>query len=154
DGVYRLSQPLTFGPADSGTGGHNVVWAATPGAHPVISGADRITGWTRVGGTSTWVAQAPTGLQTRQLYVNGTRAARAHGSLPVTVHQTATGYTASAATLAGWRNPSGASPELEFVYTGGLGAWTEPRCPVGSLSGTTITMAQPCWDNSTRRACC
>src|SRR5262245_18038589 len=91
EGVYRLSQPLTFGPADSGIGGHNVVCAATPGVHPVISGADRITGWTRVGGTSTWVAQAPTGLQTRQLYVNGTRAARAHGSLPVTVHQTATG---------------------------------------------------------------
>ena len=33
----------------------------------------------------------------------------------------------------------------------GLGQWTEPRCPVASISGTTITMAQPCWDNSTKR---
>lgn len=55
----------------------------------------------------------------------------------------------------GWGTP-------EFVYTGGepywslstggLGAWTEPRCPVASISGTTITMAEPCWDNSTERA--
>ena len=26
--------------------------------------------------------------------------------------------------MAGWRNPSGAKPQLEFVYRGGLGAWT------------------------------
>src|SRR2546423_116809 len=51
-------------------------------------------------------------------------------------------------------------PAAEFVYTGGdglwstwygLGPWTEARCPVGGISGTTITMAQPCWDNSTKR---
>src|SRR5581483_10255131 len=29
--------------------------------------------------------------------------------------------------------------------------WTEPRCPIHSISGTAITMAQPCWDNSTKR---
>ncbi|HEY0808263.1 MAG TPA: right-handed parallel beta-helix repeat-containing protein, partial [Pseudonocardiaceae bacterium] len=39
----------------------------------------------------------------------------------------------------------------EFVYRGGLGKWTEPRCPVASITSTTITMAQPCWDNSTKR---
>src|SRR5438093_910798 len=33
----------------------------------------------------------------------------------------------------------------------GAGPWTEARCPVASISGTTITMAQPCWDNSTKR---
>jgi hypothetical protein len=50
---------------------------------------------------------------------------------------------------------------MEFVYTGGntiwseheegIGSWTEPRCPIQSINGTTITMAQPCWDNSTKR---
>ena len=54
--------------------------------------------------------------------------------------------------MAGWRNPSGAKPQLEFVYRGGLGAWTEPRCPVASFSGAAVVMAQPCWTNSTTRA--
>ena len=50
---------------------------------------------------------------------------------------------------------------MEFVYTGGntiwnapsegLGSWTQPRCPIASIDGTQITMAQPCWDNSTKR---
>src|SRR2546430_768411 len=82
-------------------------------------------------------APAPSGLDnTRQLYVNGVRAQRASGTVPVTLTKTATGYTASAPTLAGWRNPS----DLEFVYTAGealwnvvrdgLGQWTEPRCPI------------------------
>jgi hypothetical protein len=37
------------------------------------------------------------------------------------------------------------------VYTGGLGGWTEPRCPVAAISPTTITMAQPCWTNTNAR---
>jgi hypothetical protein len=155
DGTYRLSQPLTLNASDSGTNGHNVIWQAVSGAHPVVSGAARITGWSQYNTSKNiWVAQAPQGIKSRQLYVNGTRTQRAHGSLPVTLHQTSTGYTASAATMAGWKNPSGTTPQIEFVYTGGLGAWTEPRCPVGSMSGTTITMAQPCWNNSTKRLCC
>lgn len=155
DGIYRLSQPLSLNAADSGTNGHNVIWQAATGARPVISGAVKLTGWSQFDATKNiWVAQAPTGLKTRQLYVNGSRAQVAHGASPVTLKQTSTGYTASAATLAGWKNPSGTAPQLEFVYAGGLGAWTEPRCPVGSLSGTTVTMAQPCWDNSTKRLCC
>src|SRR5438552_12926931 len=39
DGFYRLSAPLQFGSADSGTGGHNVVWTADTGARPVLAGA-------------------------------------------------------------------------------------------------------------------
>src|SRR5262249_51788398 len=34
DGTYRLTAPLRFGPADSGRGGHRVIWTAAPGAHP------------------------------------------------------------------------------------------------------------------------
>jgi hypothetical protein len=155
NGIYRLSQPLSLGAADSGTNGFNVVWSAAPNARPVLSGATQITGWSQYNASKNiWVAQAPSGLNTRQLYVNGTRAARAQGALPVTLKQTSTGYTASASTMAGWKNPSGATPQIEFVYTGGLGAWTQPRCPVGSISATTITMAQPCWNNSTMRLCC
>jgi hypothetical protein len=151
-GYYRLSRPLTLTVADSGTNGHTVIWSAASGARPVIAGSTRLTGWTKVGSTNVWVAQAPKGLRTRQLYVAGARAQRATGKLPVSLTKTSTGYTASASTMAGWRDPSGqAPPEVEFVYPGGLGVWTEPRCPVASMSGKTVTMAQPCWRNSNSR---
>jgi hypothetical protein len=158
-GTYRLSQPLALDQQDSGTNGHNIIYTAVSGQQPIISGGVQITGW-KVSNSSKniWSAPAPSVLKnTRQLYVNGVRAHRTSGRLPVTLTQTSTGYTASAATMASWRNPG----DIEFVYTGGqslwsegsygLGAWTEPRCPVASISGTTITMAQPCWDNSTKR---
>jgi hypothetical protein len=154
DGFYRMGSPLTLAAADSGTNGHNVVWTADAGARPVLAGSAQITGWARMSANSPiWVAQAPSGLQTRQLYVNGVRAARANGPLPnALTGQDSTGYSGGGSTLASWRNPSGASPQLEFVYRGGLGAWTEPRCPVASFSGAAVTMAQPCWTNSTARA--
>jgi hypothetical protein len=157
DGFYRLSGPLALTAADSGTGGHNVVWTADSSARPVLAGSVQVTGWTKLSSSSpVWVAQAPSGLSTRQVYVNGVRADRAHGALPASLTgQSSTGYTGGASTMAGWRNPSGAKPALEFVYRGGLGAWTEPRCPVASISsGGAVTMAQPCWENSTNRACC
>ena len=158
-GTYPLTSPLTLDAKDSGTGGHNVIYAASPGQQPIISGGVPVTGWKLVdAGKNLWSASAPAGLKnTRQLYVNGVRALRTQGRLPVKLTETATGYTASSDVMASWRNPS----DIEFVYTGGnelwserssgLGAWTEPRCPIASVSGTTITMAQPCWDNSTKR---
>jgi Fibronectin type III domain/NPCBM-associated, NEW3 domain of alpha-galactosidase len=157
-GTYRLAQPLALDAQDSGTDGHTVAWTAAPGARPVFSGAVQITGWQRTSpGSAVWSAPVPAGLATRQLYVDGVRAQRARGPVPVTLTSTSTGYTASAPTMASWRNPG----QIELVFTGGdgywglrtggLGGWTEPRCPVASISGTTITMAQPCWDNSTRR---
>ncbi len=156
DGFYRLTSPLALGTADSGTNGHNVVWTADTGAQPVLAGSIQVIGWQQMSaGSPIWVAQAPAGLKTRQLYVNGKRAARAHGSLPNSLTgQNSTGYSGGGTTMAGWRNPSGAKPQLEFLYRGGLGAWTEPRCPVAGFSGDAVTMAQPCWNNSTNRACC
>ncbi|OLB74859.1 MAG: hypothetical protein AUI14_22405 [Actinobacteria bacterium 13_2_20CM_2_71_6] len=157
-GTYRLTHTLELDARDSGTNGHRVIWAGLPFARPVLSGGVPITGWHPTGPDSkVWSAPAPPGLATRQLYVDGVRAQRAAGPVPVTLTSTPTGYVASAPTMADWRNPN----QLEFVYTGGdgywglrtggLGGWTEPRCPIAGISATTITMAQPCWDNSTRR---
>jgi hypothetical protein len=148
-GVYRLSAPLSLTAQDSGTNGHQVVWAAAPGARPVISGGVKVTGWTRTDtGRNIWSAPVPAGTTTRQVYVNGGRAQRATGALPVSVKQTDTGYTTSSGDpMAKWHNRG----QVEFVYRGGLGAWTEPRCGVATITSTTITMDQPCWDNSTRR---
>jgi Right handed beta helix region len=143
DGYYRLTKPLTLDPSDSGTNGHNVIWTAAAGARPVVIGSAQITGWSQVanaGASSIWSAQGPKGIRTRQLYIDGHRATRATGPVP------------SAATLATWKDPSGNfPPSVEFVYKGGSGGWTEPRCPVASATSTTITMAQPCWDNSNLR---
>jgi fibronectin type III domain protein/parallel beta helix pectate lyase-like protein/glycosyl hydrolase family 141 len=156
-GVFRLSQPLTLTAADSGSNGHRVIWQGSDATE--LSGGRRVAGWHSVPGRpGLFAAPAPAGLDnTRQLYVNGVREQRAQGTVPVTLTATATGYTAAAPTMAGWRNPD----DIEFVYTAGealwnrprdgLGQWTEPRCPIASISDTTITMAQPCWDNSTKR---
>jgi hypothetical protein len=158
-GTYRLVQPLELTPENSGKNGHNLIFRTRPGERPVLSGGIQISGWKKVNGAKNiWAAAVPpTVSATRQLYVDGVRATRTRARLPVDVAMTATGYTASDAAMATWKHPS----ELEFVYTGGnalwsepsvgLGSWTEPRCPVAGIEGTTITMAQPCWDNSTQR---
>jgi hypothetical protein len=153
-GTYRLAKPLNLTERDSGTS-----FVAMKAAHPVMSGAVQVTGWKLTDPKrNLWQAPAPAALvNSRQLYVDGIRAQRARGPVPVALDMTSAGYTASDATMTHWKNIS----DLEFVYTGGnaiwnlpsegLGSWTQPRCPIASIHGTVITMAQPCWDNSTKR---
>ncbi|HEV3311046.1 MAG TPA: right-handed parallel beta-helix repeat-containing protein, partial [Chloroflexota bacterium] len=147
-GTYRLPQTLTFTSRDSGTNAHNVIWTAFGSAMPVISGAVRITGW-KLSNPSMdmWAAAVPKGFSTRQVYVDGVRAVLDSGLPPTTFRRTPTGYIASTPIMSGWRNPR----EIDFVYATQLGKMTDPMCPVAAMKGTTITMAQPCWDNSTRR---
>jgi len=159
-GTYRLTQPMELEPQDSGENGHNLVFMAEPGQHPVVSGAVRIRGWKRFDAAKNiWAAPLRSEIgNSRQLYIDGVRATRTRGRVPVELTMTATGYTAADATMASWKHAS----DLEFVYTGGnsvwsemgegLGSWTEPRCPVAKIEGAAITMAEPCWDNSTERA--
>jgi hypothetical protein len=148
-GTYRLTAPLQLDARDSGTGGFTVTWTAASGARPVLSGGVPVTGWTRVDAAKNlWSAPVPAGLNTRQLYVNGVRATRARGAAPVALTWTPTGYTASGPAMSTWRNKG----DIEFVYQGGLGAWTEIRCSVGRIAADgTVTMGQPCWDNSNQR---
>ena len=79
-GVYRLAAPLRFGPADSGTKEHAVVYAAVPGQRVVVSGGRAVTGWKQSEGKlwTTTVPEAKAGRwHFRQLFVNGRRARRA-----------------------------------------------------------------------------
>jgi hypothetical protein len=102
--------------------GFEVIWQAAPGAKPILSGGEQVTGWRLADqARGMWAAAAPAGLQTRQLYVDGTRAPIAQGAPPVALTQTSGGFTAASNSYASWRNPSG----LEFVFTGGNGAWTQ-----------------------------
>jgi hypothetical protein len=135
--------PFALTAADSGSNGHDVVYKAAPGAAPVVSGGMQITGWHLVPGTTaTWEAAIPAGFDTRQLYLDGTSLPLSQGLPSGEYLQTSTGYTTTA-DVAGLTDPS----NLALVFTGGNGAWTQTFCNVASISGSTITMAQPCWRN-------
>ncbi|MBM9509379.1 Ig-like domain-containing protein [Actinacidiphila acididurans] len=157
DGTYRLGSTWTFGAADSGTPGHPVVWEAAPGAHPVISGATRVNGWQEVGHSGVWSAHVPHGSATRQLYVDGKEAPIAQAT-PAALHfsgnwsGSATGYDLSGDPTAKAWFASLTPAELarvEFDYPAGNGAWTDSKCGVASMSGSTLAMDQPCWRNVT-----
>lgn len=78
DGRYLLSQPLELDPRDGGTMASPTLYAALPGAHPVISGGVPVRRWkeARVGGRVVWQADV-SGIKgvggIRQLWVNGSR---------------------------------------------------------------------------------
>src|ERR1700678_994496 len=80
DGVYRLTTPLTLSPVDSGES-----FAGMPGAQPVVGGGVAVTGWKLVDAKrNLWRAPVPAGLvNSRQMYVDGRRAQRAQGRVPV-----------------------------------------------------------------------
>ncbi|EMD23762.1 right-handed parallel beta-helix repeat-containing protein [Amycolatopsis azurea] len=153
-GVHHLAQPLAFDDlqGDSGMNGHRVIYQpdgyGTPEQAKVeLSGGREITGWS-AGGDDVWTA--PIGdLAPRRLTVEGrpaTRAASGAG-LPSSVTKTDTGYVTDSVEPQSWPDPSG----LEFVDPG-VYPWSEARIAVASISGdassTTITMAQPAFDNA------
>jgi len=125
---------------DSGTGGHNVIYEAYPGQIPIISGGQTVTGWSLYNSTlNIYRANVGTGVNSRQLYVNGVRAVRARGQLnPGGFTVTSSGFTTTNSAMASWGNPS----NIELVQRDG---WKQFRCPVSSISGNTITMQTPCW---------
>ena len=76
-GVHRLSKPLELTGADSGRNGHTVTWQPMAGATPEVSGGTPVTGWTlQDSANNIWVASVPTGVDSRQLYVDGALAPR------------------------------------------------------------------------------
>jgi hypothetical protein len=147
DGVYRLSAPLRLTAADSGTNGHAVIWQAAPSAHPVISGARQISGWSLAdSGKNIWQANVGSGVDTRQLYVNGTAATRARTQV------NRSDFTASAS---GLRFTNSALNYLNSlanqsrVELEAINSWTDRYSPVQSISNNLLTMQQPAWNNNT-----
>ncbi|MEV6012355.1 hypothetical protein AB0M29_36825 [Streptomyces sp. NPDC051976] len=169
DGMYRLSSGLEFGTADSGSSGHPVVWRAAPGAHPVVSGGYRATGWAPVAGTSLMSAKVPAGTLTRQVYINGADIPVAQASpsslgwklssWDSTGFQVSDQYTASALlNMASGLNSTQVG-EIQFEWSPMAETdWASAQCPVdgivaGSNPGTaTVKMAQPCWNNLTNKS--
>ncbi len=146
-GTYALSAPLTFTSADSGANGYTVFWQAAPGALPVISGGQRVTGWTQVdAGQNIWRAAAGTGFDSRQLYVNGRIATRARTQVNrADFTMTTSGMTFSSSALSYLNNVAAEDRvELESVNS-----FTDRYVPVQSISNNVITMEQPAWNNNT-----
>ncbi|MFJ2089403.1 right-handed parallel beta-helix repeat-containing protein [Streptomyces sp. NPDC087901] len=138
DGTYRLGEPLKLGAADSG-----VTWTAAPGARPVLSGGQDITGW-RQNTDGTWSAGVPAGVTPRQLFVDGKRATPARGEAcaAATCDATRTGMTGATATgIDRWQRPTDAEAVIRV-------RWRNYHCRIAGVSGDTMTFAQPCWTNS------
>jgi alpha-galactosidase-like protein len=148
-GTYHVPGGLALGPADSGSNGHQVVWQAAPGQHPVISGADKITGFTEYDKTKDiWrapvsAAAAQDGGQ--QLFVDGQRAqlAQSAGS-PAGVQVTSTGFSTTDSSYASFTNQS----QIEVVDNSD---WKHESCPVQSITkapggGSDINVLPSCWD--------
>jgi len=137
-GTYPLARTLAFGPEDSGTNGHDIVYKAFEGETLILSGGKPVTGWTQDG--ARWKAKTDIP-NFRQLYVNGVRATRARGNAPpgIALHGS-DGYKLPRADLADWRNQE----DIEFCY---LVTWTHSRCKVKSIAkegdGAIVTMLQP-----------
>ncbi|RYD67360.1 MAG: right-handed parallel beta-helix repeat-containing protein [Sphingomonadales bacterium] len=147
DGTYRLTAPLVFRRADGGLNGKRVEWRAADGAKPVISSGIEVTGFTSYDADRRiYVAATPKGLDTRQIWVNGTVAERPWIELKSSdVKFGPTGFEIT--------NPKYdyiaklARPDrLELEATG---FFTDRYSPVKAIDGMRVTMHQPAWDNNT-----
>jgi hypothetical protein len=145
-GVHRLSAPLEFTSADSGRNGHTVTWQAMPGATPLVSGGQPVTGWTlQDASQNVWVATVPRGVDSRQLYVDGAIAPRASMAISRNdVQITATGLTIRNSAL----NFLATLPQQNRIEVESQNSFTDRFAPVDHVNGTTITMQQPAWNNN------
>jgi hypothetical protein len=145
-GVYRLSAPLVFGAADSGGNGYNVIWQGAAGASVVLSGGQQVTGWSlHDAANNIYAAAVPAGADSRQLYVDGAAAPRAAiGISRSDVKFTYTGMSIVNSAL----NYLAGLPQQNRIEVESQNSFTDRYAPVQSISGTTITMAQPAWNNN------
>ncbi|MEU4833726.1 lectin [Streptosporangium sp. NPDC023615] len=72
-GTYPVGGTIDFTPADSGTNGHRVIYAAYQNETPILSGGVQVTGWTQHSG-NIWKAPLNRANKLRALYVNDKRA--------------------------------------------------------------------------------
>jgi hypothetical protein len=89
------------------------------------------------------VTDLPAGIMPRQFYANGQRAIRARSNYGQVVDlnytRVSNGYTQIVP-------ESFSHPELMEAVT--VTQWKMMRCPVAGLSGNTLVMQNPCWDNA------
>ena len=75
-GSYQMTEPVDFGPGDSGSAAAPVSYEAAAGARPVLTCGRAVVGW-KAGADGVWTAAVPAAWHFEQLWVNGQRATRA-----------------------------------------------------------------------------
>jgi hypothetical protein len=145
-GTYRLTQPWKLTGADSGRNGHTVTWRAMPGQSPVVSGGRQVTGWSlKDAANNIYAADVPKGADSRQLYVDGALAPRAS----ITISRSDVKVTPDGMTIV---NPAlnhlATLPQQNRIEVESQNSFTDRYAPVQSISGTTVTMQQPAWNNN------
>ncbi len=147
DGTYALDRPLVFKAADGGRNGHHVEWRAADGAHPIVSGGSAVTGFRlHDEARRIWVADVPKGRDARQLWVDDALAERPWIEIKASdVAFTNTGFTIVNPDLA-YLGSIARPDRLEVEATG---FFTDRYSPVKAITGRTVTMQQPAWDNNT-----
>jgi hypothetical protein len=145
-GKYQLTQPLTFTSADADQNGHTISYAGAAAQATVMSGSAPVTGWTLQNQSGNiWVASVGTGVNTRQLYVNGADAPRAAISVPRSDFTfTSTGLTITNSSL----NYLAGLTDQNQIEVESVDSFTDRYATVSSISGSTITMQQPGWANN------
>lgn len=151
DGTYRLEAPIQLTAADSGSNGFTVRWMAADGAHPILSGSSRVTGWTLVDPVKgIYAAQVPDGSATRNLYVNGASAQRARTKF---ARPESSAFTTSGLTMTSQMEflRGLTAQQLTDVEIRGLNSFTDRYSRVDSIGedGATLLMNQPAWVNNT-----
>lgn len=146
-GTYALTAPLQFDAGDSGSINAPVTYQAAPGnASPVIiSGGIPVTGFTcsNLNICTAAVPDLPAHVLPRQFYVNDQRAIRARSNYGQSVN---INYLRVAAGYDQFIPEPLTHPELVEAVT--VTQWKMMRCPVASMSGTSLIMANPCWNNA------
>ncbi len=153
-GTYELSEPLVFGPADSGTGQHAITYGASAGEKVVVSGGRTIRDWKR-GQDEVWTANVP-GVKKgtwsfRALFVEGRRAVRARSpnldaepncrqlkGVEFLNDQSRYALTLPPGLLGAWRNPA----DVEVMISGN---WAINRKRVKSIDAkkNVVELAPP-----------
>jgi hypothetical protein len=153
-GTYELNQTLLFDQNDSGNSSlFKVIYQSYPGEKAVISGGRKISGWIPAPEKSgVWKTNIGTGLQTRQLYVNGIRAIRARSDSSLnlssaTINSNINGFDFPNNPMATWQNQS----QIEVVSTA---IWKQFRCPIQNMTANSIAIQQPCFNNTQNHTNC
>lgn len=143
DGTYFLSEPLNFTSADSGCGGHPVVWK-TSGSNAIISGGTKVTGWTLNDTTGIYSASVPPGIQSRNLYVNGWASNYARQQLNRTDFTFTNSSIEWNTTTYDWLM---ATPGIAGGEIRGINSFTDRYAPIEAVGDRALIMTQNCWIN-------
>ena len=147
DGIYRQVKPLRFTTMDGGQHGASVTWKAAADAHPIIAGSMRVTGWSVFNPEKNiYVASIPAGIDARQIWVDD------HLITPafIELDRSLITFNSEGLVLQDAKYDFLSSlPSQDRLEIQSTGWFTNRIVPVKQITGRTLRMQQPAWDNNT-----